>query len=187
MVNEESRTRRPDILIHWTGGKEIESEYRETGDQATRMNTYIEWLRDTLQGGLWMNYQEVEVLREDTRRYLWPGTCFAEIEPPEALDHAKRYGYLGYGFKRRFVMKRYGAPLLYISGPGEEEIGAMDVISDHIVKLFKVLGFLKDQTLKHVSGGFPLENYEPKQEGPAYCFSKFIEDCHFAEFFQNYD
>lgn len=187
MVNEESSTRRPDILIHWTGGKKIESEYRKTGDKATRRNAYIEWLSDTLRGGLWMNFQEMEVLQEDTRKYEWPGTCFAEIEPSEALDHAKRYGYLGYGFKRQFVMKRYGAPLLYVSGPREEEIGAMDVISNHIVKLSKVLGFLKEQTLKHVSGGFPLANYESKREGPSYCFSKFIDDCHFADFFQNYD
>jgi hypothetical protein len=47
--------------------------------------------------------------------------CFIEIRLSQAQTHAKRYGKLGIGFTRDFIMNKGGRPVIYI--PFEAEAG----------------------------------------------------------------
>jgi len=61
--------------------------------------------------------------------------CFTEIKLSLARKHAKRYGSLGLGVDRDFVLKRYGNPVFYIKSGN----------SNVAVNANKVLEFLKKQ------------------------------------------
>lgn len=66
--------------------------------------------------------------------YSMPMTCFTEIKLSDTHKHTERYGCLGFGFSREFVIKRSGGPVLYV--PETED--------DAIVANFSVLwDFLK--------------------------------------------
>jgi len=138
MSDEQIKTLRSDFLVHWRG-KSIEEKYCND----TKRRKYVESLRTTLEGGLWMNDRDMEFHSPDSGgkllRFTWQATCFTEIKLSSASDHAKRYGSLGFGFTRRFVMERLGAPVLYVPGDRELERGAVPYISQHFYKLLLAL------------------------------------------------
>jgi len=120
-----------DFLVHWTG-LDIDNQYDPYWEQENDpklnkeiINPYIERLTNILEYGLWMtssdndkplSYEGKEVKRESFYR-----TCFTELKLSEARVHAKRFGRLGIGVKRPFVMRKKGAPVIYF----REEFGSL--------------------------------------------------------------
>jgi hypothetical protein len=141
-------------------GKHIEKrceELRKSGCseeyiRAYRCDEYVDALRKTLKPackesgnlrakGLWMTKNRERILR-DVFQYDWAMTCFTEIKLSNVREHTKRYGKLGFGFSRDFVMERHGAPVHYVAGTDE------DTITAHSFKLYRILALLRDQTVK---------------------------------------
>ena len=50
--------------------------------------------------------------------------CFTEIRLSQANEHARRYGKLGIGFARKFIMHRGGRPVIYV--PYEPHDGLLE-------------------------------------------------------------
>jgi hypothetical protein len=125
-----------DFLVHWTG-KDIDSRCKEkplstcadcrpnaadefasvTCEEITQL--YLGRLKDILRFGLWMTEPddtELSIIGKGYdlgKRPRIPRTCFTELKLSEARSHAVRYGRLGIGFKRPFVMNRGGLPVWY--------------------------------------------------------------------------
>jgi hypothetical protein len=133
-------TIRTDFLVHWTG-KDIEQKYRDIEEEYNcpnspdcfydkgRCKDYVDRLRSTLIGrdwGLWMRYVKEKIPGADGSLIEYertaPMTCFTEIKLSSVRDHARRYGGLGFGFSRDFVLKRLGAPVQYVSGTEHDVI-----------------------------------------------------------------
>jgi hypothetical protein len=95
------------ILVHWTG-KDIEN-YPED----KRSQLYVERLRNDLQEGLYTKTTEEAVIRGWKIKNI-TRLCFTEIRLSQAQTHAERYGKLGLGFTRDFIMNKGGRPVIYI-------------------------------------------------------------------------
>lgn len=95
------------ILVHWTG-KDIESN-----TSANKSQLYIERLIDDLQNGLFTKRTTEDVIRKKKIKNL-VRICFTEIRLSHARTHAGRYGKLGIGFTRDFIMNKGGRPVIYI-------------------------------------------------------------------------
>ena len=95
------------ILVHWTG-KDIESNSR-----ANKSQLYVERMIDDLQNGLFTKRTTEAVIRKKKIKNL-VRICFTEIRLSQARTHAQRYGKLGIGFKRDFIVKKGGRPVIYI-------------------------------------------------------------------------
>ncbi|MDQ1318549.1 MAG: hypothetical protein QG588_2211 [Candidatus Poribacteria bacterium] len=189
MFSEELKTLRSDFLVHWTGAKDIEVEYRKNGDEKLRQKTYVDRLCTTLDlnnGGLWMNDVDIELrglfnnfsyIR--TIPFTWPATCFTEIKLSQSQKHAERYGRLGFGFTRQFVMDRDGAPVQYVPGDKESmDSRNLGIISPHLLKLYEVLVFLALQIE---------EKIDPFHVDPKPILSKFLESLDFKQFLKDKD
>ena len=113
-----------DFLVYWTG-KDIEAglapgsgaeSLASTTDTATT-DQYTKRLKSILKYGLWMNDPDDEgefcIAGHLGYRPVAPRVCFTELKLSEARAHAARYGRLGIGFKRPFVVERGGLPVLY--------------------------------------------------------------------------
>jgi hypothetical protein len=112
-----------DFLIHWTG-KDIDHKYDQdwihksssiTSEHATE--AYLVRLKGILKFGLWMTKDEkertVQIGGKAFKRPCPARTCFTELKLSTARSHAARYGRLGIGFKRLFLVKRLGGPMMY--------------------------------------------------------------------------
>jgi hypothetical protein len=95
------------ILVHWTG-KDIESN-----PSANKSQLYVERLIDDLQNGLFTKRTTEAVIRKKKIRNL-VRICFTEIRLSQARKHAERYGKIGIGFTRDFIMNKGGRPVIYI-------------------------------------------------------------------------
>jgi len=112
------------FLIWWTG----KSFLHDTDEQRQR---YVERLKDTCQNGLYMN-RGVESLFGVKNTYISipiSRVCFTEVRLTQAQTHADRYGKLGIGFDRDFVLEREGNPVLYVQN-GDK---------GHIIEILAVL------------------------------------------------
>lgn len=110
-----------DFLIHWTG-KDIDEQYdsdwytnpKKMRDEVTEQ--YIDRLRGILTFGLWMT-EEPEITlfssRGDITIPATPRICFTELKISLSMRHAHRYGRLGIGVKRPYLLTRFGRPLIY--------------------------------------------------------------------------
>jgi hypothetical protein len=113
-----------DFLIHWTG-KDIDNEYDQQWYQSDKSRTnknndvtekYIKRLYDILQFGIWMTSEKDPHLCLNGTSIdlpLTPKSCFTELKLSESRQHARHYGRLGIGFKRPFVIHRFGRPVVY--------------------------------------------------------------------------
>lgn len=128
--NNDYRNYKPahsNLLIHWTGfdidckSDEWESKpSSETNEKDRKL--YLDRLIGILKFGLWMTKNEEDKFLkfgEDTNgenkiERPWAArTCFTELKLSEVRNHASRYGRLGIGFKRPFLFKRLGSPMVY--------------------------------------------------------------------------
>jgi hypothetical protein len=154
---------RSDFLVHWTG-KDIEEEYRDprsknNNNDQFRHGEYVNRMNSMLTDGMWMNDQVIELNSTYSGGNLgmlnWPATCFTEIRLSRTLSHAKRYGFFGLGFNRQFALERFGAPVLYVPGPQESGLNALDNIGPHFHRLLGLSSFLEKQTLDMQQMAFP--------------------------------
>ena len=95
------------ILVHWTG-KDIEN-----CPEANKSQLYVERLKDDLEKGLFTKRTSEDSIRHWKIKDL-VRLCFTEIRLSQAQTHAERYGKLGIGFTRDFIMNKGGRPVIYI-------------------------------------------------------------------------
>jgi len=114
-------TKRSKYLVHWAG-KEI-----ETGDDQLnekQRTKYANKLSSILHEGFWMTTPKEVVHGHGGSRigYTAPMTCFTELKLSAAEDHARKYGRLGIGVSRQFVLDRFGGPVHYVRNRQDEAI-----------------------------------------------------------------
>lgn len=127
-------------LFYWLGNH---IDYPDGGNKRTRLEErhrkqYIAALRGVLQQGkgLWMKAPRIpDTLGDDRNGFAVnrPITCFTEWLVGECLPHTTRYGRLGLGFSRQFVIQRGGHPLLYTKGTRQ------DVYTGNLIALHRFL------------------------------------------------
>jgi hypothetical protein len=98
-----------EFLVHWTG-KDIEIKICTVPEKS---QLYVERLKDDLEKGLFTKRTSEACIRGYTMKYL-VRLCFTEIRLSQAQIHAERYGKLGIGFTREFIMDKGGRPVIYI-------------------------------------------------------------------------
>lgn len=111
------------FLVHWTG-RDIDDKYDSNWDQKNDpelnqdiIEPYIDRLKNILEYGLWMTSSESDQKtffnNKPINRAPFYRTCFSELRLSETRVHAKRFGRLGIGVKRHFVLARRGSPMVY--------------------------------------------------------------------------
>jgi len=101
------------ILVHWTGNSgedDIEKKFRD--DEKTRAEKYVERLKDDYEKGLYAQKKLEASIRYWNVRSV--KICFTEIRLSQTHVHAERYGKLGIGFSRQFILDRGGRPVIYV-------------------------------------------------------------------------
>jgi hypothetical protein len=109
------------ILVHWTGGNDIEKRPKDE-----RPQLYVERLKNDLIEGLYVNTTEEDAIRKLKIKNL-TRICFSEIRLSQAKKHAKRYGKLGLGFSRNFVLSKGGRPVIYTPF---KEVAGINLLED---------------------------------------------------------
>jgi len=115
------------ILIHWTG-KDIDNSLG-----ANKSQQYVERLRDDLENGLFAKRTSENLIRKKKIKNLLR-ICFTEIRLSQARTHAKRYGKLGIGFARDFILNKGGRPVIYIPHTASED---SSLLEDSIKKVYE--------------------------------------------------
>ncbi len=95
------------ILVHWMG-KDIENNSEDK-----RSQFYVDRLKNDLQEGLYTKTTDEAVIRGWIIKNI-TRLCFTEIRLSQVQTHAERYGKLGLGITRDFIMNRGGRPVIYI-------------------------------------------------------------------------
>jgi hypothetical protein len=109
------------FLVHWTG-KDIE---KENFTEAEKSQLYVERLKDDLIKGLYTKRTSEAVIRGYTIIRIIR-LCFTEIRLSQAETHARRYGKLGIGFTREFIMNKGGRPVIYIPFKAKADGGLLE-------------------------------------------------------------
>lgn len=115
------------LLVHWTGQTSFESL-----PAADKIDKYAERLKDWYQKGLFTRRADELVLRlpEPGHGYVnkphmeLVRICFTEIRLSQAKSHSQRYGRLGIGFSRDYIVNKGGRPVIYV--PWEAEFRLLD-------------------------------------------------------------
>ena len=108
---------RSKFLVHWSG-RDIAAGNEAALDEPSRF-AYVERLVSILDQGFWVNepypYPE-EVTGYGGRIFTHTAamTCFTEIKLSQVATHAVRYGRLGIGVTREWVLDRTGGPVHYV-------------------------------------------------------------------------
>ena len=102
------------ILVHWTG-KDIENS-----PGANKSQQYVERLKDDCENGLFAKRTSENLIRGKKIKNLLR-ICFTEIRLSQAQIHAERYGKLGIGFARDFILNKGGRPVIYIPHTANED------------------------------------------------------------------
>jgi hypothetical protein len=98
------------FLVHWTGNEKDDMESKSEG---TKPQLYLHRLANYYQDGLYTKRTNEAVIRGYKIKNI-VRLCFTEIRLSQAQTHAERYGRLGIGFTRDFIMSRGGRPVIYI-------------------------------------------------------------------------
>ena len=105
----------PDILIHWTDRKWVGQDPTDKLRSA-----YVERLISFYRNGLWLTDQAdaVEAIHGafDNKTSIHPGAilCLTELRLSLVEKHIGRYGSLGIGFRRSFMMQKGANPVFYL-------------------------------------------------------------------------
>jgi len=81
-------------------------------------------------------------------------TCFTEVKLSQARKHAQRYGHLGIGVHRDFVLQRHGNPVFYVQSGNTSAVvenlakvrGALEHDAVNKANLEVVLGYAKSMS-----------------------------------------
>jgi len=117
------------FLVHWAG-KRFHIPTDPLNDDLR--NKYVETLINILENGFEMGKGREDIIDLDgnSLETFISRVCFTEIKLSLAREHAKRYGWLGLGVDRDFVLKRYGNPVFYIkSGESNVPVNANKVLN----------------------------------------------------------
>jgi hypothetical protein len=101
-------------LFHWIGNH-IDSLTGGSLTDALR-DEYVNCLRGALVRGLWVKTpRDPDCLGDGSLiKVHRPITCFTEWTLGQSLPHTTRYGRLGLGFPKKFVLSRGGQPVIYV-------------------------------------------------------------------------
>lgn len=101
-------------LFHWFG-EHIDRNKSKSVDERTA--DYIECIVNSIERGLWLNKpRDRDFLgRKQEFEITQPICCFTETSVLDVADHAKKYGSLGLGFPKKFVLRNGGMPVHYAS------------------------------------------------------------------------
>jgi Putative abortive phage resistance protein AbiGi, antitoxin len=121
MNKSESRPKYNNIhrqqLFHWIGSH-IDERFSKNGGKLNNSarEEYVECLKGALKNGLWVKKpRDPDYLGNgDLIKVTRPITCFTEWTLGQSLPHTTRYGRLGLGFPKKFVLSRGGQPLIYV-------------------------------------------------------------------------
>jgi hypothetical protein len=127
-----AQTVHSDILIHWTGrdfDPLIKDTYHNNPNRDVPSKTddslnkkYVERLFDILCYGIWVKEdKDDDYIVVNGNKFTLPKhprTCFTELKLSESRKHAFKFGRLGIGFKRLFVVMRGGQPVNYLHNMG---------------------------------------------------------------------
>jgi len=127
-----TQTVHSDILIHWTG-KDFDLEVKEDfySNEAIKhpsiikddvlIDKYLMRLKNILLYGFWVVDVEdtIGINGNNFSITKFPMVCFTELKLSESRKHAFRYGRLGIGLKRLFVVGRGGQPVQYLHHQGK--------------------------------------------------------------------
>lgn len=100
------------LLFHWTGP----GETPVVKTRADRLG-YLDLLESILSKGLRFStpsIENTEWIEMDDIRATHPMICFSEWGMAESGAHSGRYGFMGLGFTRKFVMRAGGRPVVYL-------------------------------------------------------------------------
>lgn len=107
---------RSSYLVHWTG-KDIQTDINGLNDSERKK--YIERFEGTIEEGLWMTKStdifDIGSDGSSIKMEMNSVTCFTELKPTVSFSHIKRYGLLGFGFSKDFILIRHGSPVLYLN------------------------------------------------------------------------
>jgi len=102
-------------LFYWLG-RHID-ERVENGKLTEELRgEYLECLRSALRHGLWVKTPQVPDQLGDGSliKVHRPITCFTEWTLGQSVPHTTRYGRMGLGFPKKFVLNRGGQPVTYL-------------------------------------------------------------------------
>ena len=154
------------ILVHWTG-KDIEN-----CPEANKSQLYVERLKDDLEKGIFTKRTSEDSIKEWKIKNLLR-ICFTEIRLSQAQTHAERYGKLGIGFTREFIMNKGGRPVIYIPFETEEDgrlledsIKKVHKESEHIEEIHKPIKWIMAHVKRMSNGekGVKYEDYYEEME-----------------------
>ena len=156
------------ILVHWTGKK-----VTKKGSRFIKETKYVERLKDYYQKGLFAKRTYEDSIRNWKIKNLIR-ICFTEIRLSQVQKHANRYGKLGIGFTRDFIINKGGRPVIYIpfkpkDGILEESITQIHKISksnnDEIHMLIKwIMAHVKRMSNGKSEDSPDYENYYEEME-----------------------
>ena len=104
-------------LFHWIGRDiDIKGGDNKTLTDALRKQ-YIDHLKGSLNNGLWVKTPEKPDYLGAGKIILVnrPMVCFTEWSLGESLPHTSRYGRMGFGFSKQFILSHGGQPVAYVN------------------------------------------------------------------------
>src|SRR5260221_14510840 len=117
---------RSSLLVHWTG-KDICTNRNDLSDSHRR--DYVERARSILQDGFWVTRPKEQLIgsspgsdASSSCDYVIDVSCFTEVRLSQAELHSQRYGLLGIGVERKFVLDRRGGPVHYVRNASCETV-----------------------------------------------------------------
>lgn len=100
---------RSKFLVHWPG-RDIHATKCTEDEKRTR---YVQRLEEAYVDGLFAKKVEEGAIRKLKLKRL-VRICFTEIRLSQIEQHTMRYGKLGIGFDRKFIINRGGRPVIYV-------------------------------------------------------------------------
>jgi hypothetical protein len=100
------------LLFHWT---KPPSGILKPKNSAQRKD-FVRHIEMILKAGLRFSVpqdKDHEYLVKDEFEIKRPMVCFTESTVGESGPHSQRYGSIGFGFTRRFILKNHGRPVIY--------------------------------------------------------------------------
>ncbi len=141
------------IIIHWTGGGDGDFDNIEkVKDINNKIRTkYVERLIDDCKDGFYMKpgTEEIYGVNGHGIKATISRVCFSEIRLSQVQRHAKKFGKLGIGVHRDFVIEREGNPVFYVQNGDQSAV---------VENFCSLLSFVKKY--ENLTNGNPLESLE---------------------------
>lgn len=156
---------RSKFLVHWPGRNISEASC----DEDAKRVLYIQRLRDAYVDGIFARKCDEGTLRQmQLKRVV--RICFTEIKLSQTETHTRRYGALGIGFERKYIINRGGRPVIYIPFQAENKLMEDTIryvythskgeMRNRLRWLFAFVKRMSDKPLTHVDYQDYLEEFE---------------------------